>query len=115
MHQGYQSARSPRNHVRLSLGQRTVHLSRRSFRLILSWRRHLAASLFKTSLPEVVPVETPTENGSLSKEDQAEKDDEDEDDQDIEEQLLKLNEQQRKEAKRYGSLSSTFAADLRSL
>ena len=73
------------------------------FRLILSWRRHLAASLFRATPLDAAAaavVEPPTENGAVSKEDQPEKDEEDADDQDIEEQLLKLNEQQRKEAKR---------------
>ncbi len=41
-------------------------------------------------------------------EEKVEKDEDDEDDADIEEQLLKLNEQQRKEAKRFGFVLQGF-------
>jgi hypothetical protein len=71
------------------------------FRLILAWRRHIAASFFKKILPA---IEQPTDETKT--EEPLEKVDGDEDeiddiDKDIEEQLLKLNEQQRKEAKRF--------------
>jgi hypothetical protein len=61
--------------------------------LILAWRRHLAALLYKKTIPAVEPS---TEENKI--EESIEEDDEI--DKDIEEQLLKLNEQQRKEAKR---------------
>jgi len=70
------------------------------FSLILAWRRHLLASLFKKTLPS---IEQQTDEKKI--EEKVEKDDEEEEDDDIdkdvEEQLLKLNEQQRKEAKRF--------------
>lgn len=72
------------------------------FSLILAWRRHLAAGLFKKALPTIEP---PTIDGEKTEEKVegagGEDDEDDEVDKDIEEQLLKLNEQQRKEAKRF--------------
>jgi hypothetical protein len=67
--------------------------------LILAWRRRLAASFFKKVLPSIEP---PTEEIKTEEqiEEEGEDDDDDEVDKDIDEQLLKLNEQQRKEAKR---------------
>ncbi len=62
--------------------------------MILAWRRHLAASLFKKTVPAVEPS---TEEKKIEET----IDEDDEMDKDIEEQLLKLNEQQRKEAKRF--------------
>ncbi|CAF4460971.1 unnamed protein product, partial [Adineta steineri] len=75
-------------------------LGRREITLILAWRRHLAASIFKNTLPRIEP--STEENKTEEKtEEKVEKDEDDEDDADIEEQLLKLTEQQRKEAKRF--------------
>jgi len=66
--------------------------------LILAWRRRLAASLFKKVLPSIEP---PTEEIKTEEKIEEEEDDDDDDvDKDIDEQVLKLNEQQRKEAKR---------------
>ena len=72
--------------------------------MILAWRRHIAASLFKKILPIIDPptenpekVEQPTLDG------EEDDDGEDDVDKDIEEQLLHLNEQQRKEAKRFAN------------
>lgn len=69
--------------------------------MILGWRRHIAASLFRKTLPvvesttdNIVEVQQPNEDGEEAEE-------EDDMDKDIEEQLLQLNEQQRKEAKRF--------------
>ncbi|CAF1008840.1 unnamed protein product [Adineta steineri] len=74
-------------------------LGRREITLILAWRRHLAASIFRNTLPRIEP--STEENKTEEKtEEKVEKDEDDEDDADIEEQLLKLTEQQRKEAKR---------------
>lgn len=71
-------------------------LGRREISSILAWRRHIAASLFKKTLPTVEPTTTTTEE----KPEEAIEEDEDMD-KDIEEQLLQLNEKQRKEAKRF--------------
>ncbi|CAF3257565.1 unnamed protein product [Rotaria socialis] len=77
-------------------------LGRREITLILAWRRHLAASLFKKALPIVEQQPDETKKVETTENDrEGEKDDEEDDmDKDIEEQLLKLSEQQRKEAKR---------------
>jgi hypothetical protein len=59
----------------------------------------MLASLFRTTTPRVEPsdeTQAPTDDDPLDKE----PGDDDEVEQDIEEQLLKLNEQQRKDAKR---------------
>ena len=72
--------------------------------MILAWRRRLAASLFKKAAAPA--VEPSTEENKT--EEPTEKDEEEDDDmdKDIEEQLLKLTEQQRKEAKRLGNEQS---------
>ncbi|CAF4511876.1 unnamed protein product, partial [Rotaria sp. Silwood1] len=76
-------------------------LGRREITLILAWRRHLAASLFKKTLPSIEQQLDETKKEEKTEKDQDDENDEDDDiDKDIEEQLLKLNEQQRKEAKR---------------
>ncbi|UJR20609.1 hypothetical protein I4U23_023734 [Adineta vaga] len=73
-------------------------LGRREITLILAWRRHMHASFYKKALPQVeVPT---TEKKPVKEGEEIENDEKDEEDDDIEEQLLKLNEQQRKEAKR---------------
>ncbi|CAF2672416.1 unnamed protein product [Rotaria sp. Silwood2] len=76
-------------------------LGRREITLILGWRRHLAASLFKKILPTIEQQSDETKKEEKIDKDQDDENDEDDDiDKDIEEQLLKLNEQQRKDAKR---------------
>ena len=97
-------------------------------RSILAWRRHIAATFFKHKLPRLEPEpegDQPKGDAEPEKTEEktGEKDEDDEDDdidKDIEEQLLKMNEQQRKEAKRFDSdsfpsghrLSETFLANV---
>ena len=70
-------------------------LGRREISSILAWRRHMAASFFK----KILPIAEPPTATTTATEETIE---EDEDmDKDIEEQLLQMNEQQRKEAKRF--------------
>ena len=94
-----------------------------SFRSILAWRRHIAATFFKTTLPRLEPEpgsEQPKKDDEAEKTEEKDEDEDDDIDKDIEEQLLKMNEQQRKEAKRFDSdcspsaprLSDTFLANV---
>jgi AdoMet-dependent rRNA methyltransferase SPB1 len=76
-------------------------LGRREISLILAWRRHMAASLFKKTAPAVEPSTEENKTEEPTEKDEEDNDDDDVD-KDVEEQLLKLNEQQRKEAKRLG-------------
>jgi len=73
------------------------------FRLIIGWRRRLLASLYKKAAAANGENKVEQENGAEEKaeEEEEENDNDDEEDKDIEEQLLELNEQQRKEAKRF--------------
>lgn len=74
-------------------------LGRREINLIVGWRRHLAASIFRKAPPVIEPT---VEKEKIEKTAEEEEDEEEDGvDKDIEEQLLKLNEQQRKEAKRF--------------
>jgi len=70
------------------------------FSLILAWRRHLAASIFKKAPSQIEQKTDEAEKEKVEEAGEEEEHDEDDFDKDIEEQLLKLNEQQRKEAKR---------------
>lgn len=72
------------------------------FRLIIGWRRRLLASLYKKAVAANGENKVEQENGAEEKAEEGEENDvDDEEDKDIEEQLLELNEQQRKEAKRF--------------
>ena len=96
------------------LGRREITLVQKSldsivlwsnvlFRSILAWRRHMFASFYKKA-----PLRTEATNEEKKVEEEAENDEKDEEDDDIEEQLLKLNEQQRKEAKRFALTGNLF-------
>lgn len=119
MRQRYQSFGSSRNfvrwHNRVLLHRKANFLSvvfLTECRSLLSWRRHLAASLFKAEKKVAL---VPESDGKIDENAIEKKDDPEEEDldQDIEEQLLLLNEQQRKEAKRFSSLRKFLEAKIK--